>query len=882
MIRRLAGRLLTATLPEEMREEILGDLEESTPSNFWYVTQCLSLALRFSIENLRERRAARWHPAAAQQAVSTPTGGTMELAWHDLRHAVRGLVRDPSFSVVVILTLALGIGATTAVYSVVDRVLLRPLSFEEPSRLVMVWENDRHSGTVREAASIPDYYDFLEQNGVFQDIAAVASSSMNFSSPGASPLRLQTASVSHSFDELLGLEFLRGRGFEEAEDQPGGPSVVVLSEGLWRRVFDADPEIVGDTVRLDDVSFTVVGIVAGAPEYPPQTDIWVPLQLGPLSSPRSRHNVNLVARLNDGVAVDEAQSEMAAIALRLEQAYPGHNNGRGVFVEPLGDVLRGQIRPALWVLFGSVIAVLLIACANTANLLMARSTRRLRELAVCTALGASPLQLARRFLFESMLLTGIAWIAGVVAAALGLQALLALAPSTLVGIGDISLDLRVLGFALLISGVISLGFSLLPSLQARRIDLLAGLKGGSRQSAGAPDRLNFQRAMVVVQTGLAVILLTGAGLLINSLWRLQAVDPGFDSESSLRVSFRLPPETYPRNFSVYPDWPEVHGFNNALLATLDEMPGVVDAALTSNHPLDSGFTNSFVIIGRESEAAGQPEMTTRIVSENYFATLRIPVLAGRAFHANDDGSAPRVIAINETAAKRYFPDGDAIGSRIRFWGSEREVVAIVGDEKVFGLAEEAPAAMYASLRQAPQTGQVTLIVRADRDPRLVVTPIRETLLRMDPNLAAYDVETLSATVTGSIARERFTTAILAVFAGVAVFLAAIGVYGVLSYLVAQRRHEVGVRMAIGASQFQIVKLVVGQGMLLALVGVGLGLGGAALLTRSLAYLLYGVSPLDLPTWALATAGLLLAALVACLLPARRASRMDPLRAIRVD
>ncbi len=783
----------------------------------------------------------------------------------------------------VILTLALGIGATTAVFSVVNGLLLKPLPVHEAGRVVMVWENDRVTGTEREYASVPDYYDFLELNTVFDDMAMYATSSLNFTNPGLDPQRLQAEQISHSWDELLGVRLVMGRGITREEDQPGGPLVAMISEGLWIRSFATSPDILGTTITLNDQSHTIVGVVGKEVSLTiPPTDVWVPLQLGPTSTHRARHNVGQIARLKAGVTVAQAQEEMTRLATQLEDMYP-ENAARGAFVEPISEVMRGPIRPALLVLFGAVLAVLLIACANVANLLLARGSRRATEVAVHAALGATPSRMFQRFLAESLVLIGASWVIGIGLAFIGLRAILGLAPAALTSLGGVTPDFLVLSLTLGVSGAIAFGFGLLPAWQGRRLDLQANLKEGRRQGGSASiERMRFQRFLVVGQMAVAFVLLIGSALLINSFWRLSRVDPGFATSNVLRVSLLLPESRYPRDFQVYPRWPEVHQFNERLLRTLSDIPGIQDVALAVSHPLDGGFTNSFRITGRESEAASQPEMPTRLVSPDYFRTMSVPLVAGRGFEDRDHAESPLVMLINQAAADRFFPDDDAIGSRITFWGMEREVVGIVGNERFYGLAEDTPAAMYGSTSQAPPVGGEVLLVRTAGDPLLVVNAVRQAIWEQDADLAIFNVATLDETLAESLATERFTTVLLLVFGGVALILALVGVYGVLAYLVARRRHEIGVRLAIGASSEEIVRMVLRQGMVLALVGMFLGVTGAVALSGSLRSLLFEISPLDPATYVMAATGLVVAAGMACLMPALRASRVDPVEAMRTE
>ncbi len=801
----------------------------------------------------------------------------------DVRYGWRQLLARPSFTLVAVLTLAVGIGATAAIFSVVNGVLLRPLPWAEPERLVMVWENDRVSGTVREAASVPDYFDFRERNRVFEDIALFAVLEQNLTERGSEPARVSIASVSASLPGLLGVTPQLGRTFEASEDVQGGPRVALLAAHFWRSRFGADREVLGRSVMLDDSLYTIVGVLPSGAEFPDgATDVWIPAQVGPSQYPRATHNVSVIARLRAGVGVEAAQADMSRIATELEEEFPASNRARGVFVEPLEDVVFGSVRPALLVLLAAAGLLLVIACANVASLLLARGMSRAREVAVRATLGAGGARLTRQFIVESLLLTVIGAGIGVVLARLGLGGLLALLPADLPRASAVAVDARVLGLAVLIATGVGILFGLVPAWQARRVDLQAALKSESDRSGTAGRSRQMARStLVVLEVAISVMLIVAAGLLVRTVSALRAVDPGFRADGILRMEFQLPQSRYPRDFSTYPDWPRTHTLYAALDAQLARVPGIASYGLAAQHPLNPGFTNSFVIVGREDEFGDQPEIYVRVVSPGYFPTLELDVLEGRVLSADDRTDAPAAVVINEAARARFFPDGRAVGRQLRWWGITREIVGVVGNERFRGLSTETPPAAYLALAQSPMNS-ASLLVRTQGRPRALAPAVRAAVQAADPDLAVFDIATLDETITRSIARERSTMLLLGVFATVALFLALIGVHGVLGYAVAQRRRELGVRLAIGAQRTDLLRMVLGQGLRLTLLGVALGLAGALAASRLLASLLFGVSTTDVLTFAAAPAFIVAVALLAAWLPARRATSIDPALALRME
>jgi putative ABC transport system permease protein len=801
----------------------------------------------------------------------------------DVRYALRTLRKSPGFTTVVVLTLALAIGANTAIFSVVNGVLLRALPYANADRLVMVWEFDRFSGTTREDASVPDYFDFRARNHVFTDIAAFAEQPLTLTRSGAEPQHVVAGYATRNLFPLLGVTPIAGRGFTAAEDSPGGPRAVVLSESLWRNRFGADPGIVGSIIRLDDVPYTVTGVLPAAVAIPSeQTDLWVAAQLGPTTRPRDNHVITVIGRLRDGITVAAAQREMTGIATQLEAAYPS-NKGRGVRLEPLRAVLVGSVRPALVVLLGAVVLVLLVACANVGNLLLARAAARRHEVAVRTALGASVGRLARQFVVESALISGAAAIAGVGIAAAGLHLLLALAPAELPRLDAVSIDARVLGFTLALAILVAIGFGVLPTLESRRLQLQRVLHSGTtRRGSAGRTHTRLRDALVVSELAVSVALVIGAGLLIRSFWTLRQVNPGFTAQNVIQAELQLPSARYPQDMDRYPDWREIDNFYTRALDGVGALAGVKSVALANVGPLLPGFTNSFVIEGREAEAArGQAEIYTRMVSPSYFGTVALPLVQGRSLSARDDAHAPLVAVINQAAAQRYFPDANPVGHRLKFWGTWRTIVGVVGNERFHGLTEETPPAVYTPLMQTPMPSLV-LLVRTSRDPSMVWPAVRREIASVDPELALFNVVTMPEALAQSIAQQRFTMLLLGTFAGAAMLLALIGVHGVLSYVVAQRTHEVGIRMALGASRGAVARLIVGRGALLALIGIALGVAGAVAGTRMLSGLLFGVTALDPATYVVVAVAAGAVALVACALPAYRAMATDPAIALRLD
>ena len=817
----------------------------------------------------------------------------------DLRYAIRSFVKTPGFSLACILTLALGIGANTAIFSVVDAVLLRKAPFADINRLVMVWETDRNTGTTREPASLPDYLDIKERARTLAQAAVLTAGEMNLTPAAGDPRRVPVLRVTHELLPMLGLHPVSGRTFAEADDQPGAPGTVLISESLWAREFGRRADAVGSTIRLDDQPFTILGIMRRGSDFGvlqilsraaysrsfadrgerTEVEIWTPLQGDPQQLPRSTHPIFVAGRLADGADVNAAQAEMTRVMSDLERAFP-ENAARGAFIEPLSSVVFGPFRPAFYLLLAAVTLVLLVASVNVASLLIARGAARMHEVAVRGALGARSSRLVRLFLVESLVLTAASTILGLAIAYAVLEIITALAPADIPRLADASVDGRVLAATMAISAAAAIGFGLFPMIQAGRVDLQSALRGLGRTSQSR-GRKRLQQALVVAELALAVLLVCGAALLIRSLWNVQRVDPGFRSAGVLKAEYQLPGSRYPSNFRQWPNFPEQHAFTRTLLERAARLPGVEAAAIAGNHPLDPGFTNSFTIVGREAEARTWPEISMRRVTPSYFAAMGLQTLQGRALRDSDTTTSGPVVVINQTAAERFFPGRDPIGAQMRFWGTSRTIVGVVTNERFQGLTEAPPIAAYTPLSQTPSaTG--ALLLRTTMDPATLSTAAERVIHDIDPGLAVFAVEPLDLTISRSVSQRRFTAFLLGSFAALAVILAAIGVHGLLSYNVARRRQEIGIRMALGAGRGAVLGLVLREGLVIITAGLIVGLAGALALTRLLQALLFGVSPTDPLTFVVVAAVLTAIALVATLLPARRAARVDPLPALRTE
>jgi putative ABC transport system permease protein len=612
-------------------------------------------------------------------------------------------------------------------------------------------------------------------------------------------------------------------------------------------------------------------------------DVWLPHQPDPKSSPRDTHPIMVLGKLASGRSVAAAQKEMEGIAADLERTYPS-NEARGSFVEPLAEVVFGPVRPALALLFGAVTLVLIVACVNVANLLLARGAGRVHEVAIRSALGAGTRRLVRQFVIESLVLALIAGTAGAVIAYLALAALVALAPADVPRLSSVAIDLRVLGLTLALSVIVGLAFGLLPALQARRLDVAGSLaeRGSARQSGGR--RAGGRRSILVVaEVSLAVTLLAGAGLLIRSLWNVEGVDAGFRAGGVIKAEFQLPRSRYPVRFAEFPNFKEIHAFTDGVLRRAAALPGVEAVAVAGNHPLDPGFTNSFQIAGREAESRAFPEISVRRVTPGYFRTVGLAPVRGRLLEDRDGTSAPAVLVINQAAARRFFPGGNPLGAQIRFWGASRTIVGVVANERSHGLAAPAPIAVYAPLSQAPSAnGAGVLLARTNGSPTGLADGIRRVIRDQDPQLAVFGVEPFDRTVNRSLAVRRFVAVLLALFAGVALLLAAVGIHGVLAYGVAQRRQEFGVRVALGARPGHVVRAVLRQAAGLVGGGLVLGIAGSLMLSRALAGQLFGVAATDPLTFASVLGLLGIGAVVAAAVPAWRASKVDPVIALRAQ
>lgn len=806
----------------------------------------------------------------------------MGLWIRDFRFALRSLARVPGFSIVVLLTLALGIGANAAIFSIVDGVLLRPLPFRDAQRLVLLFESDRLRGTTQEGFSAPDFFDVAERNEVFQGLALFQTPSATLTGASGEPARVATSLVSAGFHALLGSEPLLGRTFYDGEDAPGGDRVALLSHRLWMGRFGGDPSVVGQRIFLDGVSTEIVGVMGAEFRFPTGADLWIPAQVTATNRPRGNHGFGVVARLQEGSSLDRANANLEAIAGALEAEYPDDNQGRGMWAQSFYDASVGAVRTSLLVLLGAVLLVLLIACANVANLFFARALGRQRETAIRSAMGAGQPALLRQSLAESLVLSSAGGLLGVLVAYWGLDALLALVPSDLPRVANVGVNGTVIVFALVVSVSAGLVFALVPTLQISRRNLICALKEGS----GAGDsrtRHRTRKILVTVEVALAVILVIGAGLLMTSFWKLLEVDPGFTPANVLSVDLQLPASRYAQDRSEWPRWPAVQHFQAELAERVAASPGIDAVALAINGPLDAGWTSRFTIEGRADVAPGeQEEVRVRVVSPDYFRTVGIPVVRGRPLERGDDHPDARpVILINEAFARRYFVDEEPVGARLSQWGLTREIVGVVKDVKFQGLEADTAPAIYPTFSQAPFPG-FSLLVRTREAPEKSFEQIREIVWSLDRDLALSSFTTLEERLSATVAGSRFSMILFAMFAALALLLAALGIYGVMSYSVSQRTHEIGVRMSLGAARKNVLGLVLGEGARIAGLGILLGIAAAMVLTRALETLLFGVGRLDARTFAAVSLLAAVVALAACYVPALRATRVDPISTLRQD
>lgn len=818
----------------------------------------------------------------------------MHTLWQDLRYGARMLLKHPGVTAIAVLTLALGIGANTAIFSVVNAVMLRPLSYRNPDRLVSLWENVPGRGRWRVTPA--NFLDWKTQNRVFEDVAAFGGTTLTLTG-GGEPEQILGTRVSNGYFSVVGVEPMLGRLFVADEYEPGKGQVVVLGHDFWQRRFGGNKDLINEAITLDGRGYIVVGVMPPAlyPGWPTtsgqisfdtkQQQYWVPMSFtAEWAGNRTAHVLGVLARLKSGLTPEAATADMNTIAARLEHDFAA-NKGEGIILNPFMNEVVGNVRPALFTLLGAVGLVLLIACANLAGLLLAQHAARAKEIAVRSALGASRLRLVTQFFIEGLLLSLLGTAVGLALARFGVEALTKLMPSRIPRLDQVQIDWRVLGFTLLLSLGTCLLFGLVPAWQATKPDLQTTLEQGHRTSGSSIARQRLRQLLVVFQVGLAVMLVVGAGLLIKSFWRLRQVDPGFKPERVLSASLTLPA-------SKYANATDVNRFYNQLNENISALPGVQATAISYDHPLEANWVDAFSIEGKpDGDANASSSANFEAVSWDYFKTVGTEVSSGRQFTAQDDQDHPGVVIVNEAFARRYFPFEKALGQKLRLnaparlWNNQQfasfEIVGIARNVKSAGLSAESEPTYYVPATQAPLT-DMTVLVRTQGDPAALVSAIRQAVWSIDPNQPISDVNTLENIVSGSIAQPRLNMLLMGLFGALALLLATVGIYGLLSYSVTQRTQEIGIRLALGAQISDVLALVLRQGMALVLVGEALGLAGAFALSRLLRGLLFGVTPTDVSTFIAVSAVLFSVALLACYLPARRATKVDPLIALRYE
>jgi predicted permease len=804
-----------------------------------------------------------------------------ETFWQDMRYGARMLRKNPGFTLAAVLTLALGIGANTAIFSVVNAVLLRPLPYKDANRLVVLNETYQRVGLV--SVSYPDFLDWRQQNRSFSAMAAV--NNMDFDMAGAGrPDLVGGYAVSPNFLSLLGVHPILGRDFVPGEEKPGTAPVALISYKLWQSHFGGEGDVVGKPLRLDDKVYTIIGVLPANFRLPGDSDVLAPIGIwageAEMQDRGDRGDMIAVGRLAPGVTLDEARAEMEGIAGRLAAEYPRSNSEMGVSLQTMREEFVGDVRAATLIVFGAVILVLLIACVNVAGLFLVRGAARAQEIAVRLAFGASRGRIVRQMLTESLLLAAIGGGLGLVLGAWGISGLARLVEDPL-GNVPIRIDGNVLLFVGVVVILVAVAFGLVPALQAARPEIQEALKEGERGGAGGTRQHRLRNAFAVAETALALVLLVGAGLMLQSLYRLMRVSPGFRPERVLAMGMNLRSTQYSTKEAQLNFWRQV-------LEHVRALPGVENAALGTTIPFTGNHSRSDITIeGLPLPSLGEfPHPDFHIVSQGFFSTMGIRLLGGRTFTDADNGKAAPVAIINQTLARRFWPGGEAVGKRI-LYGHPRPdakwvtVVGVVGDTRMYGLDSPARFEVYVPLGQMGRGG-LELVVRSAKDPAGLTGAIREAVASVNRDVPVYGVETMKQAVDDSVSTRRDTLLLLGSFSLLALVLAATGIYGVISYVVALRTHEIGVRMALGAGEREVLRLVLGQGAWLAIAGVGIGTAGALALTRLMASLLYGVRPSDPVTFAGAAILIAAVALVATYVPARRAMRIDPVVALRQE
>jgi putative ABC transport system permease protein len=833
----------------------------------------------------------------------------MDVFSQDLRYALRMLFKKPGFTAIAALTLALGIGANTAIFSVVDAVLLRSLPYPDADRLVMLWSTMQAQGVPTSGSAMPDYREWRDQSQSFEGLGGFYYGDFNLSGANREPARVQGAFVTANLFPVLGVAPALGHGFSSEDEQFGRHRVALLSNALWQRRYGADPQIIGRSITLGGDPYTVVGVMPPGMAFfdnQPVVELWTPISFAPGDNfdTRNNHFVNLVGRLKPGVTLQQAQSEVSAIADRMAEQEKG-NEGLGALLVPVREQFTGDVRLAVLVLLGAVAFVLLVACVNVANLLLARAAGREKELAIRASLGASRGRLIRQLMLESLPLGLLGGGAGLLLAVWGIEALVSMLPASVPRYNAITIDARVLVFTLGVSLLTTVIFGLLPAFQIARVDVQNALNESGRSGTASRRQGRLRDMLVAVEMALALVLLIGAGLMIQSFMKLRRVDTGFSGQNILTMRIPLPDSKYPVPQTLTSPTPTGLNFYDQLLERVKALPDVQSAAVSTMLPLGagSGWGKFISVEGRPAPSSIEqvPLVRFALISSDYLRTMGIALRQGRAFTEQDTEKSQPVALINETVAGRFFADEDPVGKTIWMGPPEsllppeaqtpenrfirRTVVGVVADVKGSSLEQSGRAEVcvpYHQYRREGWSNGLMLAVRSSTGSENLLSGIREQVIALDADQPVTNVATMDERLSKSLAQARFSMLLLGLFAGVALLLAGVGIYGVMSYVVTQRTHEVGIRMALGAQASDVLRLVVGQGMKVALIGIGIGLIAAVALTRVMRTLLFGVSTTDPLTFTIIPLLLAAVALGACFIPARRATKVDPMVALRYE